>query len=131
MKRTYLYWCIKFKKFTMPKSYSKIVDVKENRARRLALKIISAPETVLRVCPMTNKRYVTNSRYKISIIIDEDTIEFFTDIPHRVQFSPKNFYLILHGFDNVAAKDRKELEKKIKKTIDGAFDEMYYQVFIK
>lgn len=131
MRKTCLYWYIKFKKFITPKSYSKIIDEKENRARRLALKVITSPDSILRVCPITNKRYITNARYKISIIIDENGVEFFTDVPHKVQFSPKNYYLIINGFDKTTAKDREELEKKIKKRMDNAFDEMYYQVFLK
>ena len=131
MKKTCLYWYIKFKKFIALKSYSRIVDEKENRARKLALKIITSADSILRVCPITNKKYVTNARYKISIIIDGNDVEFFTNVPHKVQFSPKNYYLIVNGFDRIAAKDRAELEKKIKKTMDSAFDEMYYQVFSK
>ena len=129
LKRQIYYLYVKIRKKLIPKSYYKIIDAKEVKARKLALKLIESQDSILKICPITNKRYVINIRYRISIIIEAQYIDFFSETLHRIEFSPKNYFLITNGFDKATAKDREALEARIKNKVNSSFTDMYHQVF--
>lgn len=101
------------------------VDPREIRARSLALKMINARDSVLKICPKTGKRFILNDRLGLSIIINLTHIDFFEDALHSVMFCKNNYYIIVNRFDDVASKNREVLEEKIKSRTQNSFDDMY------
>ena len=123
-----LFLYVKYKKRTTQSSRT-IVDFRELKARAVAIKLINEPDSILRICPKTFKRFIVNKRLKVSIIINQSSIDFFDDHLHSVNFCEKNFHYIVDLFDEVASKDRELLEQRIKASVQHSFFDLYEKVF--
>lgn len=124
MNRIPLYLYVKLKKY-LNKDSRTIIDPRELKARSVAITLINEFDSILKICPSSFKRFILNERLGISVIINSNSIDFFGDRLHTVNFCKKHYDKILDEFDKVATKDREKLELLIKANVQNSFDDIY------
>ena len=130
IKRLLRYYWVNLVKWANSGKYI-LVDEREQRGKSICLRLISNPNSELKICPETNKRYIVNKIENISIIINTESIDFFDDHLHTVKFCEKNYRAIVQVFDKHASADRQKLENKIRVNVKHSFDDMYDNLFEK
>ena len=130
MKRKLFYWYLKVRK-ELIKTNKAPRTTREFKARRLAMHLINAPDSELLICPITFTRYVINDYCKISIVIRQDSVDFYSDTEYKIRFCDKDYFDIKNEFDKAAAQNRQVLEMTLKSRTDEAFNVMYKKVFVK
>ena len=127
-KRIPLYLYVKFYRYLHAKERV-LVDEFEIKGKSMALRLITHPDSDLRICPETFIKYVQNKKLNASLIFNTTSIEFFDDYLHVVRFSEKNYQSIVQVFNKHAAKDRLQLNCRIRGGIKHSFEDMYNNVF--
>ena len=89
-----LFLYVKYKKKTTQSSRT-IVDFRELKARAVAIKLINEPDSILRICPRTFKRFIVNKRLKVSILLISLRLIFLMTICTRLIFVKRTFTTLL------------------------------------
>ena len=125
-----LYFLVKFRRYLSAKERT-LVDENELKAKSMALKLITDPNSDLRICPETFVKYVENEKLECALIFNANSIEFFDDYLHTVQFCERNYRAIVQVFNKHAAMDRQKLNCAIRGRVKHSFDDMYNNIFKK
>lgn len=102
----------------------------EKSARSIIVKLVNELDSDLWIDPETNERFIVNKRLNTSIIISEETADFFGDYLHTVTFNPRNQKAIIQIFNKHASIKRNILKSKISTKVKTSFDEMYESVVL-
>lgn len=106
-----------------------LVSENELKGKSMALKLITDPNSDLRMCPETFIKYVENDTLGAALIFSSNSIEFFDDYLHIVTFSERNYKAIDQVFNKHAANDRRKLGRKMRDGVKHSFDDMYDNIF--
>ncbi len=129
-KKIPIYLFVKFRRYLSSKERI-LVDENEIKGKSMALKLITHPDSDLRICPETLVKYVENKRLNCALIFKDNSIEFFDDYLHTVSFCERNYFSIIRVFNKHAAKARYKLDIKIRNKVKHSLDDMYNNIFKK
>jgi hypothetical protein len=121
------YLTVKFRRYLSTKERV-LIDENELKGKSIALKLITDPNSDLRICPETFIKYVENEKLNFALIFKENSIEFFNDHLYTIHFCEKNYKSIVQVFNKHAAKDRQVLDYKIRSRVKHSFDDMYNNI---
>jgi hypothetical protein len=124
------YLFIKFRRYLTSKERL-LIDEREVRGKSMALKLITDPDSDLRICPETFVKYVRNEKLHAALIFNTSSIDFFDDYLHTINFCERNYRAITQVFNKHAAQDRKILDNEIRSQVKHSFDDMYNNIFKK
>jgi hypothetical protein len=121
------YLTVKFRKYLSSKGRV-LIDENELKGKSIALRLITDPNSDLRICPETFTKYVENEKLNFALIFKDNSIEFFNDHLYTVYFCERNYKSIVQVFNKHAAKDRQVLDYKIRSRVKHSFDDMYNNI---
>ena len=101
----------------------------ERDALNICRKLISRPETLLLLTPISNKRYIKNDDSGIFVILEGRSIKVINHVYSYVVFlEDKSWNQITTFFDNEVEKRRESFEKEITSNIRHSLQNIYKNI---
>lgn len=110
------------------KSYEE-VEQHEKTAFMICLKLISDKDSEFMIAPMSQKRFIINSKLNLFIIIDYGRVEITNHIFHYdVKLSTRDYERITYLYDTETEKRRTTTEITIKSNIRNTLEKVYEEI---
>ena len=101
----------------------------ERDALNICRKLISRPETLLLLTPISNKRYIKNDDSGIFVILEGRSIKVINHVYSYVVFlEDKSWNQITSFFDNEVENRRESFEKEITSNIRHSLQNIYKNI---
>lgn len=101
----------------------------ERDALNICRKLISKPETLLLLTPISNKRYIKNDDSGIFVILEGRSIKVINHVYSYVVFlEDKSWYKITGVFDDEVEKRRESFEHEITSNIRHSLQNIYKNI---
>lgn len=98
-------------------------------AINICRKLITRPETLLLLTPLSNKRYIKNDTSGIFVILEGRSIKVINHVYSYVVFlEEKSWNKITNFFDNEVENRREEFEKEITSNIRHSLQNIYKNI---
>ncbi len=101
----------------------------ERDAINICKKLISIPETILLLTPISHKRYIKNDESSIFVILEGRSIKVINHVYSYVVFlEDKSWHQLVDIFDNEVEKRRESFEKEITANIRHSLQNIYKNI---